>query len=329
MNNWEEVIKQLNSNKLDHLFSNSQKFQQTMENIANFNLNINSTDKLAKQVQDTIRFLELPINLTKLNQGAKINDILKQLDQKLYTPIPDSIFKLEQQQQQMIRGILNEVTNFEKNRRLLLESAISPLPDFLSLINTHDTLFRNVQIAINNINQAIVSGEYLGTIQRNEKDEIIVTEENEAKESIIEIIDPFVVRFWEICQHPEIMKSIEGRDFERFIAILLEKLGNFVDIQLTSASGDGGTDIIATHNVCGIETIMMFQCKRYKNKIGVDKMRELYGTIQSNRTLANKGILVTTSSFTKGAKEYIISETPLLDGKDFHDVVNWIKSIKN
>ena len=132
-----------------------------------------------------------------------------------------------------------------------------------------------------------------------------------------------------ILSSPDEVRNITPRQFEEFIADLLFELGGFNDIELTSRSRDGGKDVIATHLVHGIPFTVYFECKQYAegNKIQLDTMRSLLGTMAHESRNVNKGVLVTTSTFTKGCKDLILSEARL-DGKDYDGILGWIRNIK-
>lgn len=132
-----------------------------------------------------------------------------------------------------------------------------------------------------------------------------------------------------IKNEPELMRGLKPRQFEEFTASLLERLG-YRGIQLTPRSGDGGRDVVATMMVNNVPIIMAFECKRYStsNKIGPDILRMLLGTITHARTRADVGVLVTTSSFTSGARSFMAAEAAI-DGKDFNDLANWMARIRS
>ena len=133
--------------------------------------------------------------------------------------------------------------------------------------------------------------------------------------------------FEAIRNEPKLMKGLHPREFEEFTAELLGKLG-FSAIQLTSRSGDGGRDVVATIVVNEIPIIMGFECKQYNesNKIGPDILRALLGSVAHGPTKASKGVLVTTSSFTAGARTFMAAEA-LIDGKDFNGLVRWLQIV--
>lgn len=128
-----------------------------------------------------------------------------------------------------------------------------------------------------------------------------------------------------ILRDPELTRNISPRDFEHFVAYLVEQLG-FENVLVTPRSGDGGRDILATRNVNDVPLLFAFECKQYKpeRKVQLDNLRSLLGTVSHGNTKANIGVLVTTSYFTSGCKEFILSEAQI-DGKDFDDLVSWIR----
>jgi len=152
---------------------------------------------------------------------------------------------------------------------------------------------------------------------------------NEDEKSSLVIVDRLPLRLLsKILKSPNEVRNITSRQFEEFIAELLSELG-FNDVILTPRSGDGGKDVIASHSVQGIPLTFYFECKKYAegNKIQLDTMRSLLGTVAHDSRKVNKGILVTTSSFTKGCKEFILAESRV-DGKDYDGVLGWVDEIR-
>lgn len=111
--------------------------------------------------------------------------------------------------------------------------------------------------------------------------------------------------------------SMNGYDFERYITSLLNRLG--FTAQQTSLSGDGGIDIYAYNNKPFLKGYYLFQCKNWTNPVGQPEVRDLYGVVMSKR--ANKGILITTSSFTDKAIEFANGlNIELIDGKSLYEI---------
>lgn len=98
----------------------------------------------------------------------------------------------------------------------------------------------------------------------------------------------------------EELNALSGVEFESLCASLIA--GHGFQVELTKASGDGGIDIIAFNSsplFCGKYII---QCKRYTGTVGEPILRDLYGVVMSER--ANKGILMTTGTFTRSALSF-------------------------
>lgn len=151
----------------------------------------------------------------------------------------------------------------------------------------------------------------------------------EDKKSSLIIVDRLPFRLLsKILKNPSEVRNITPRQFEEFIADLLSELG-FKNVILTPRSGDGGKDIIASHSIQGIPLTFYFECKKYAedNKIQLDTMRSLLGTVAHDSRKVNKGILVTTSTFTKGCKEFILAESRV-DGKDYDGILGWIDELQ-
>lgn len=89
---------------------------------------------------------------------------------------------------------------------------------------------------------------------------------------------------------------------------------------VTQKTHDGGKDIVAIFEMGGVLYTIYFECKRYATDrpVGVNIVRELYGVMERDRV--DKGVIVTTSNFTRGA----VAEAQMLNGRirliDFDDL---------
>ena len=118
-----------------------------------------------------------------------------------------------------------------------------------------------------------------------------------------------------LAKYPEKMRDLEPRQFEELIADMFKNQG--YNVELTPLSRDGGRDVIAVRNDC-LGTVMIYtECKRYaaENKVGVQIARGLYGVIAAENV--TRGVIATTSSFTKDAIEYQQSVSHRLSLADF------------
>ncbi len=103
----------------------------------------------------------------------------------------------------------------------------------------------------------------------------------------------------------ERLQAMHDADFERLIVKLMLGLGYGAGGlgKRTGGSGDGAIDGIITEDVLGLDVIFL-QAKRYgqDSPIGPDKIREFAGAMDAHGI--TKGVFVTTSRYTKAAREY-------------------------
>lgn len=105
-----------------------------------------------------------------------------------------------------------------------------------------------------------------------------------------------------LAAHPEMMRRLDPRKFEQLVAELFRDKG--YEVTLTPRSNDGGLDILAIEKSDIGSALTLIECKRYakSNRVGVDIVRGLYGVVEQKK--ATRGIIATTSFFTKGAKAF-------------------------
>ena len=77
-----------------------------------------------------------------------------------------------------------------------------------------------------------------------------------------------------------------------------------VALESLGKSGDGGVDGVIDQDALGLDRVYI-QAKRYQsgNAVGAAQIRDFFGSL--DRFKAAKGILVTTSNFTRDAKETV------------------------
>ncbi len=103
--------------------------------------------------------------------------------------------------------------------------------------------------------------------------------------------------------------NLAAMDWEQFENLVREVFakefsGDDMEVKVTQASRDGGVDAIAFDPDPIRGGKFVFQAKRYTNVVDVSAVRDLYGVVMHEG--ANRGILVTTSSF--GADAYKFAE---------------------
>lgn len=109
-----------------------------------------------------------------------------------------------------------------------------------------------------------------------------------------------------------------GISFEEKCLKLLEKLG--FSCRRTAITGDGGIDIVATSNQPLFKGTYIVQCKNWENPVGEPPVRDLYGVVASEN--ANKGILITSSTFTEAAQNFARGKNiELIDGDQLEQLL--------
>jgi restriction system protein len=113
--------------------------------------------------------------------------------------------------------------------------------------------------------------------------------------------------------------------FERLTLRLLRESG-FTQVEVTGKSSDHGIDgkgIIRLHGIMSFH--MIFQCKRYKGSVTPSEIRDFRGAMQGR---ADKGLFITTGSFTSEAKKEAIRDgAPALDLIDGDALIEKLKNL--
>lgn len=116
----------------------------------------------------------------------------------------------------------------------------------------------------------------------------------------------------------DILQNMDPFGFERLTQRVLRECG-FTEVNVTKKSGDGGIDGTGKLRINGIFSFnVAFQCKRYKGVVGASEIRDFRGSLT---TSIEKGVMITTGTFSKAAKEEASSpgkqQIDLIDGEDF------------
>ena len=111
----------------------------------------------------------------------------------------------------------------------------------------------------------------------------------------------------------ERLLGLDSSQFERLVGEFLSARG-LTDVLVTQRSHDGGIDGHASLPFLGIS--VAFQAKRYRSQsVGVEPVAAFKGRIDRY----DRGVFITTSTFTAGARELVeqSDKVLLLDGSDF------------
>lgn len=125
---------------------------------------------------------------------------------------------------------------------------------------------------------------------------------------------------WRENLHQILTEKIGPEAFERLTQRMLRELG-FIQVEVTGRTGDGGIDGKGIARISGLISFhIVFQCKRYKGSVGVPEIRDFRGASVGR---ADRGMFITTGSFTKAAIEEAKRDgaTPieLIDGEELAD----------
>jgi len=108
----------------------------------------------------------------------------------------------------------------------------------------------------------------------------------------------------------QIMNS-SPKFFEDLVIHLLVEMGYGGSIEAAGkaigGSGDEGIDGVIKEDILGLDMIYI-QAKRWKGNIGRPDIQQFVGSLTGKQ--AHKGVFITTSDYTKEAREYIKNITP-------------------
>lgn len=155
------------------------------------------------------------------------------------------------------------------------------------------------------------------------KDLVKTAEQSRLIRVDLDIINTELIEY--LAKHPEMMREMNPRKFEELLASIYKNLG--YTTTLTPASKDGGFDIFAAQRDDVGQTLSIIEAKRYSedNKVGVEIVRGLYGVVEANR--ATRGIVATTSFFTKGAVEFRDTVRHRMALADFDAVTRMLRNM--
>ena len=130
------------------------------------------------------------------------------------------------------------------------------------------------------------------------------------------MIVPEEVQSWR-SELANILHSMDPFGFERLAQRILRECG-FSQVIVTKKTGDGGIDGTGKLKINGIFSFnIAFQCKRYSGMVGAGAIRDFRGSLTTD---IEKGVLITTGTFSKAAKEEAANpgkqQIDLIDGEE-------------
>lgn len=136
-----------------------------------------------------------------------------------------------------------------------------------------------------------------------------------------DIEEPQEIQPWR-KQLSHILQNMDPYGFERLAQRILRESG-FSHVVVTKKSGDGGIDGTGKLKINGIFSFnVAFQCKRYSGLVGASFVRDFRGSLTTD---IEKGVLITTGTFSKAAKEEASNpgkrQIDLIDGEELIDKI--------
>lgn len=117
------------------------------------------------------------------------------------------------------------------------------------------------------------------------------------------------------------LKGMAPDAFERLAQRLLREAG-FRNVKVLGRSGDGGIDGVGVYRVSLVSFPTYFQCKRYQGVVPPKEVRDFRGALAGR---GDKGLLITTGTFTSSAKEEANRDgappVDLVDGEELCDLL--------
>lgn len=188
---------------------------------------------------------------------------------------------------ELYRDEWNNYAPFDSGEAVFEDDAEGYVGDFLMDHRDADEFFESLRVAE-------------AEEELYQSDETVERGESRVLRLDLEQINDELIR--RLAERPELMRQLDPRKFEELIAELLRDKG--YDVTLTPRSRDGGCDIIAIRRDDIGSALTLVECKRYASDhpVGVEIVRGLYGVVCSEN--ASRGLIATTSHFTRGARAF-------------------------
>ena len=119
------------------------------------------------------------------------------------------------------------------------------------------------------------------------------------------------------------LAAVSPSFFETIVLDLLHRMGygtSRADLRRVGGSGDGGIDGVISLDKLGLEKVYV-QAKRWQGTVGRPEIQGFYGALAGQR--ANKGVFITTSTYTMQAVEFAksVERIVLVDGPRLADLM--------
>jgi restriction system protein len=145
-------------------------------------------------------------------------------------------------------------------------------------------------------------------LSKQEDTPVVEPEAEESKQTPEELLEEAVQQLNDTLatELVQAIKDCSPSFFERLVVDLLVTMGyggTRKDAgQTIGGSGDGGIDGIIKEDQLGLDVIYI-QAKRWESSVGRPEIQKFAGALQGVR--AKKGVFITTSNFTREARDYV------------------------
>ena len=167
------------------------------------------------------------------------------------------------------------------------------------------------------------AGQKTSSVSKQEVKKLVQEEDRRNRDKVdsLEVLESEEIG-WE-ADALSALKKMPPDAFERLCQRVLRESG-FIQVEVTGKSGDGGIDGRGVVKLGAILSFHVhFQCKRYKDTVSASVIRDFRGAMVGR---ADKGILLTTGTFTREAKaEALRDGAPPLDLIDGDEFVQMLK----
>jgi restriction system protein len=121
----------------------------------------------------------------------------------------------------------------------------------------------------------------------------------------------------------DLLAQVSPTYFETVVLDVLHKLGygtSRANLMRVGRAGDGGIDGVISLDRLGLEKVYV-QAKRWQSSVGRPEVQGFYGALAGQR--ANRGVFITTSSFSQQAVEFAgsVERIVLVDGRKLADLM--------
>lgn len=265
-----------------------------------------ANDEAEISTKEAISFLSQYYNLSEEEISERIPSGYQT---KLYNRVSWILVHLERAKliEKTRRGFYKIATRglnlLNKNPEKIDIKTLNQFPEYVEFKNTK----RNKEKTTESINSTEDENELVKTPEENLDESYRKIRESLANEII------------------EKVKSCPPIFFERLVVELLVAMGYGGTLQdagkAVGKSGDGGIDGIIKEDRLGLDVIYL-QAKRWEGNVSRPEIQKFAGALLGNQ--ARKGVFITTSDFTKEAKDYvktISSNIILINGDELAELM--------